>query len=460
MSNQPSTSAGTENPSLEAIDAPAARSSSANFTSMERCRIISACLIAQTLLDVDQNTIPKAVFAKFCEILEQSRFKDHIPHGPTIQSLRRLIKKFNNGEDVMMTHKGGRHRAHHEEIEYMIKSTGLSSRCIAEELTGHGIKITQRTVCNVARRNGIGAFRKIVAQPINAEQVDKRLQFCQSMLHLISEKKCDPDDIIFTDEAIVRIGCGADRQKDRVRRSRGDHGRDRFMEQDKLPIGVHMFCATHKSAGIIGPFFIKDITCELNDRDTLTAPRYKALLKDLVFPELERRLTPEQWDRCWWQQDGAEPLRTASNLAFIKSMFGDRIIAQGAGFAHDWSPDSPDLSVCEYYFWNLLKTIIRQKDPFCIEEIKFYLNAAARTIESKHMDQLANAYADFVWRLKACVQKNGVHFEQSFKSFKRYNRVPIVCSCCDREHLCDCDECDILCMEKACEGWFEPRCSR
>jgi hypothetical protein len=55
-------------------------------------------------------------------------------------------------------------------------------------------------------------------------------------------------------------------------------------------------------------------------------------------------------------------------MAAVKRLFGDRIISRNANIA--WQPRSPDLSVCDYFLWGHLKSIVYQTRPINLGQLK------------------------------------------------------------------------------------------
>jgi hypothetical protein len=55
-------------------------------------------------------------------------------------------------------------------------------------------------------------------------------------------------------------------------------------------------------------------------------------------------------------------------MAAVKRLFGDRIISRNANIT--WPPRSPDLSVCDYFLWGHLKSVVYQTRPTNLAKLK------------------------------------------------------------------------------------------
>lgn len=74
-----------------------------------------------------------------------------------------------------------------------------------------------------------------------------------------------------------------------------------------------------------------------------------------------------------WQQDGASIHRNPNFMEYMDQQFDGRVLAKGAEThgrrGHSWAPRSPDLTVCDFALWPILKR-------------RVYLNPRPRTLEA------------------------------------------------------------------------------
>jgi hypothetical protein len=91
-------------------------------------------------------------------------------------------------------------------------------------------------------------------------------------------------------------------------------------------------------------------------------------------------------------------------MAAVKRLFGDHIISRNANIA--WPPRSPDLSVCDYFLWGHLKSVVYQTKPTNLAQLKTQIEENIANIPEKI---LRRAMQNLQNRLTECVQRNGQH---------------------------------------------------
>jgi hypothetical protein len=67
----------------------------------------------------------------------------------------------------------------------------------------------------------------------------------------------------------------------------------------------------------------------------------------------------------------------------VKRLFGDRIISRNANIA--WPPRSPDLSVCDYFLWGHLKSVLYQSRPTNLAQLKTQIEENNRQHSGEHI---------------------------------------------------------------------------
>lgn len=203
---------------------------------------------------------------------------------------------------------------------------------------------------------------------------------------------------------------------------------------------------------MFGPYFIEEIDDPNDHRKTLTSSRYIHFLKTELIPELRRRLTPEQFSTCWWQQDGASSHTAKNTIKFLKQNFGNRIISLNSDFV--WPPHSPDLNPLDYWFWDLMKLILNRYEIETLDDFKLYIPLACAQITPADCKK---AIGDFRIRIHACKVAKGAHFEPTLKSFKiARNKSLNLCDFCEQIHPCPCIECDANCMDNRFDLLMDP----
>jgi len=267
--------------------------------------------------------------------------------------------------------------------------------------------------------------------------------FATEMQSRLNRKAINVDDICFTDECYVGTGPSSNRQNDGYWRLTGDsrpedHLKQREFQGDR----THIFIAVHAKAGVIGPIYVDELDCpEDSTHTTLTAKRYAFMLRTIVIPELRSRLSPGDFEKCWYQHDGAAPHTAAISREYLREVFQGRLISLRENLI--WPPYSPDLSPLDYWFWFLMRKKIGQDLPRTRDEIKL---CASRACSEISVEETKKAIRDFPIRIRALLQYGGAHFEHSLAKFKRdLNRLEKICGLCNMVH-CDCPRCQNSCQ--------------
>lgn len=253
------------------------------------------------------------------------------------------------------------------------------------------------------------------------------------------------DDICYTDECYILLDRLINRQNSGKWRIQGENIQDDdFVDERQVHApAIMIFVALHPKIGIV--------TAEIME-GSITAQRYQDLLATKVIPSLKEKLNDDDFQKCWYQQDGASAHTARSTIDFLKREFDGRVISLNADFSpYKWPAHSPDMNPLDYWFWSALKFFIRRQTPKSKQELELIFYLAVTTFTQ---EQVKKAVSDLHWRLMACKEANGWHFEQSFKSFKRRHGALANCSFCNTAHLCDCGECDRNCAVEALARMF------
>ena len=94
------------------------------------------------------------------------------------------------------------------------------------------------------------------------------------------------------------------------------------------------WCGFH-TGGVIGPYFFVDE----NDRHvTVNGERYRAMLEDYLWPELDK----VDINNMWFQKEGATSHTAHVTVDLLKGEFGERVISRNVTV--EWPPRSCDLT--------------------------------------------------------------------------------------------------------------------
>jgi hypothetical protein len=114
--------------------------------------------------------------------------------------------------------------------------------------------------------------------------------------------------------------------------------------------------------GVIGPYFFED---ERVNATTVMSERYVDMLRTFGAEQLQNF---PGLHNPWFQQDGAMAYTVRASMAAARQLLGNHIISR-FGDIH-WPPRSPDLSVCDFFLWDHLKSKVYTIRPMTILEFK------------------------------------------------------------------------------------------
>ena len=138
---------------------------------------------------------------------------------------------------------------------------------------------------------------------------------------------------------------------------------------------------------------------------TINSERYVAVL-DRFWRSLGETFGQAFLRNQWFQQDGASVHVSGVSLDWIRRHFAERVISRRTD--RPWSPNSPDLSPLDFHLWGFLKDELRGNTFGSTVELKAAISEATQRIP---IEQCQRVMANFVLRLKKCIEKKGFHLE-------------------------------------------------
>ena len=112
----------------------------------------------------------------------------------------------------------------------------------------------------------------------------------------------------------------------------------------------------------------------------------------------------------WFMQDGATCHTAKWTMAYLKSLFGNRIISGDRSGVPDfpWSPNSPDLNPLDFFLWGYCKDSVYKNSPGTLDELKAEVETLVSGITP---DMLQRVIENFGIRVNAVLVKKGSHIE-------------------------------------------------
>ena len=106
----------------------------------------------------------------------------------------------------------------------------------------------------------------------------------------------------------------------------------------------------------------------------------------------------------WSQQDGATAQTANESMTTVRNMFPGHLISRFGDVP--WPPCSPDLSTCDFFLWEYLKSCVYAHKPGTLNDLKEAIRQEIRPIDRQ---LLARVMDDFKRRLENFIQSGGRH---------------------------------------------------
>ena len=134
------------------------------------------------------------------------------------------------------------------------------------------------------------------------------------------------------------------------------------------------------AGGIIGPYFIKN---EAGARVTVNGDRYRTMINDFLFENMDDIDT----DEMWLQQDGATCHTAIATIDLLKSKFGDKLISRNGPV--NWPARSCDLTPLDYFLWGYVKSLVYADKPATIDALEANIVRVLRDIRPAVLEKVA-----------------------------------------------------------------------
>ena len=168
--------------------------------------------------------------------------------------------------------------------------------------------IAQRTLWRIIRKDlGLHAFKIKLTQELKPLDHLERRNFSNWALTKLEENEEFHRKIIFSDEAYFCLNGFVNKQNMRYWSATNSNV---LFETPLHPQKVIVWCGFH-AGGVIGPYFFVD---ENNRHVTVNGERYRAMLEDYLWPELDEL----DINDMWFQQDGATSRKARVTIDLLK----------------------------------------------------------------------------------------------------------------------------------------------
>lgn len=317
----------------------------------------------------------------------------------TQSTVSKIWHKFQDTGSVKDLPKTGRATAlNNEESENVmlavVENPHVSVRQIARDCN-----TSKSTVHSVLKKEKWHPYKVCVVQELFADDLDRRLEFCEEITHQLEGNANFHKNILFTDEATFCLNGTVNKQNTRYWSSTNPNwyleGHTQY--QQKVNVWAGMM-----GNQIFGPYFFEG---------NLTAEVYLNFLRFEVVPALAVLYPNEDdpdipHDGIWFQQDGAPPHFGINVRQYLNDTFPNRWIGRRGPV--EWAARSPDLSPLDFFLWGDLKNKVYVNRPGDIEGLKNRIRTEMRAIKP---ESVSNAINEFQRRIYHCQAVNGAQFE-------------------------------------------------
>lgn len=316
-------------------------------------------------------------------------------HGFSEQAIRRTVQKFERKYTLLDSKKPTRMRTGRSEENIAAVAASVeddSNRSYRRRAVELGL--SAETTRRILRLDlGLHPYKIVMTQQLKPGDHGRRREFANWALAMLDD---DPDfgkKIIFSDEANFYLGGFVNKQNCRYWAKHNPQVTEQVVQ---YPQKLNVWCGLWHG-GIIGPYFFRN---EEGDTVTTNGPRYRAMLEEFLWPELDNIDITDMW----FQQDGATSHTNNDTLDVVREKFGDWIITRRAFI--DWPPRSCDLTPLDYFLWGYVKSLVYANKPATLDALENNIRVA---IDGVTPQMLENVIRNWTERLKHCQRSRGGH---------------------------------------------------
>ena len=259
------------------------------------------------------------------------------------------------------------------------------------------LDIPKSTISRIlANKTSLRPYKISIAQVLTSAHKEQRLQFCQ---WLIGQSDEFISHLIVRDEKWFQLSQHPNRQNVRY----WGVSRPNFVFDTKNQSVKKVMAFVIIVDGQYRLFWHEDP--ETGKPISVATEQYiisvSTLLEDIPFSKLKI---------YWWSQDGATCHTSNRTLAYLKSIFGDRIISGRVNIVGipPWPAHSPDLNPLDFTFWGQAMQKVWKAKPSTIKQLKKVVEDYFASLDS---DFINKCVRNMKKRAHFCIQENGGHFE-------------------------------------------------
>jgi hypothetical protein len=236
-------------------------------------------------------------------------------------------------------------------------------------------------------------FHPYKLQTLQALHVNDHLLrhvFCREETLRIENDPLHLNNLLHSDEANFHLSGSVNRHNFRYWSDDNPH----WVTEEPLHSPKVIVWAAVGVKRIIGPFFFDE---------TVNGERYLLMLQTQFWPQLD----VEEREVMRFMQDGAPPHWSRQVRNWLDEKLPTRWMGRGSANM-PWPPRSPDLTMCDFFLWGYLKSVVYRKKLQNVQELKAAIVHAFSTVTDEMRQKSAFEYRR---RLAKCAQLGGGHVE-------------------------------------------------
>lgn len=236
-------------------------------------------------------------------------------------------------------------------------------------------------------------YHIVLHQSLRNGDYDRRLDYCNWLLDMISDEPQLLSRILWSDEAIFRSDGTVNRHNMHYWSQNNPHWMEEVQHQGRWSVNV--WCGI-LDGQIIGPFIFDN---------PLNGERYLHFLRD-ELPLLLEDISLATRRTMFFQHDGCPAHYFREVREFLENAYPDRWIGRGSLFF--WPARSPDLTVLDFYLWGRIKNLVFATRPTTRDNMIMRIRNAVQSISRAEIEA---AVQSTLQRVNACIENDGRQFE-------------------------------------------------
>ena len=260
-----------------------------------------------------------------------------------------------------------------------------SIRRLSDELD-----VPQTSIHRILKKSHLHPYKPLYSQELFDGDDDRRLQFCEIMNDRFLHDPAFLRKLSFSDECVIHLTGSIN--KHNIHYWSNENPRVRIKNPGQTPAVTVWVCVSFY--GIVA----RDISCQ-----TMNSERYCDILRDKVIPHFKRH------NQMLYQQDGASSHYSLNARQLLDDNLPGRWIGRRGPV--EWPARSPDLTVCDVWFWSYLRDRVFQPRGIKFQSIRELEDRVLQEMDAIPQAMFRDSFRDFQKRTQRCADVGGGYFE-------------------------------------------------